>query len=247
MHVTLLGTGSALPSGQRAQTGMLVEVRGTAILIDCGAGILHRLARTEPGYAGLDAVLLSHHHVDHVADLVPLLKARWLADAGSLPIYGPSGTSALVEDLLGVHDYLQGKVSVDGRDLQPDSTSVAEVPITIHEAEHSMQCFAYRVVGPDGDLTVSGDTEPTTALAEFASGSAVLVHDCSFPDGVEADNHPTATELGRILEDVDLGRVVLTHLYPQAAAGSTALATTVGRHVEAPVDVLPDETTIVVQ
>ena len=61
---------------------------------------------------------------------------------------------------------------------------------------------------------MSGDSEAFAGLAAFADGSDVFVHDCSFPDDVDVSNHPTPTSLGESLSDVDVGTVVLSHLYP---------------------------------
>ena len=49
MQVTFLGTGSAMPTGSRMQTGLLLSDGRQSLLVDCGSGILHRLANTEPG------------------------------------------------------------------------------------------------------------------------------------------------------------------------------------------------------
>ncbi|MDS0283195.1 MBL fold metallo-hydrolase [Haloarcula onubensis] len=226
MRLTFLGTGSAMPTGRRAQSGTLLESDESALLVDCGSGVLDALARTDTGYEGVDAVLLTHHHLDHVSDLDVLLKARWLAGETELTIAGPPGTAALVEDLLSVHEYMQGRLDLTLVDVETPTFAVAGFDGECLETRHSMQCFAYRLTPSAGGPTValSGDSEAFRELAEFADGAAVFVHDCSFPDDVDVSNHPTPTSLGRALAaaDADLGRVYLTHLYPH----------TEGRHEE---------------
>src|SRR5699024_3188325 len=103
MRVTFLGTGAAMPSGRRSQTGLLVEADEDHLLIDCGSGVLNALARTETGYEGVSTVLLTHHHLDHVSDLLPLMKARWLAGEEHLEVVGPQGTKDLLDGLLDVY------------------------------------------------------------------------------------------------------------------------------------------------
>jgi len=222
MRLTFLGTGSAMPLPDRAQTGLLLERDGRRLLVDCGAGVLHRLAATDPGYEGVSTVLLTHHHLDHVADLLPLLKARWLEGSDYLEVVGPRGTKALVDDLLDTFDYLDGRVDLQVREVGAYDFSVAGFDVRAHETRHSVDGLAYRFDGDDGDLTISSDTEAFESLAAFADGSAVFVHDCSFPDDVDVSNHPTPSVLGDVLAGHDYGRVYLTHLYPH----------TEGRHDE---------------
>lgn len=229
MRLTFLGTGSAMPTGHRLQTGLLCTSGDDHLLVDCGSGVLHALERTGPGYEEIDAVLLTHHHLDHVSDLDVLLKARWLAGATELTIVGPPGTTGLVDGLLDLHDYLQGRLDLTIREVGVDEPfSLAGFDVTGMETRHSMQCFAYRLspVGDDDAPSVvfSGDSEAFEELIEFADDAATLIHDCSFPDDVDVSNHPTPSQLGRALAGADatVGRVYLTHLYPH----------TEGRHEE---------------
>ncbi|WP_435095435.1 MBL fold metallo-hydrolase [Halarchaeum sp. P4] len=244
MRVTFLGTGSAIPTGERVQSGLRVEAGGATLLVDCGSGVLDALVRAGTDPADVDAVLLTHHHLDHVSDLLPLLKARWLAanDTGTLPVAGPPGTIALVDGLLDVHDYLDGRVAVDPRDIARDSVALAGLDVERYETEHSasMQSFAYRL---ESALTVSGDTLADHALAAFAEGTT-LVHDCAHPDGHETTGHPTPSELGAVLADHEYRGVYLTHLYPDADAAGDALADAVREHYEDDVTIAEDGLTV---
>lgn len=244
MRVTLLGTGAAMPTGSRMQAGYLIERPDRSLLVDCGSGVLHRLARTDPGYAGVDAVLLTHHHLDHVADLCPLLKARWLADAPQLPVFGPPGTEALVAGLLDVHDYLAPEVSVRVADIGMETREVDGWSLRLMETRHSMQCFAYRISSDGAEVTLSGDSEAMPELAAFADGSDLLIHDCSFPDEVDVSNHPTPSQLGQALAGTEIDRVVLTHLYPHTIGRFDELRASVAEAFDGRVDVLPDLATI---
>lgn len=226
MDVTFLGTGSAMPSPNRVQTGLLLEAEGRTLLVDCGSGVLHRLSRTDVGYESVSVVLLTHHHLDHVSDLLPLLKARWLAGEDHLEVVGPTGTKELLDGLLDVHEYLQDRVDLQVREVTEGSFDIAGFAVKAYETRHSMECLAYRFTASDGatadksvapSFTFSGDSEAFTGLANFADGSRVLAHDCSFPDEVDVANHPTPTQLGEALAGCDVDRVYLTHLYPHTA------------------------------
>jgi ribonuclease BN (tRNA processing enzyme) len=229
MRLTFLGTGSAMPVPDRAQTGFLLERDDGRLLVDCGAGVLHRLAGTDAGYEGVSSVLLTHHHLDHVADLLPLLKARWLAGEEWLEVVGPRGTKALVDGLLDVHDYLDGRVDLRIREVGAHDFSVAGFDVAARETRHSVHGLAYRFAAADGggDLTLGSDSEAFEGLAAFAEGSAVFVHDCSFPDGVDVSNHPTPSRLGDVLAGHDYGRVYLSHLYPHTDGNHEAMLSAV--------------------
>jgi ribonuclease BN (tRNA processing enzyme) len=230
MRLTFLGTGSAMPTGERFQTGLLLETGDDTLLVDCGSGVLHGLARTSGGYEAVDAVLLTHHHLDHVSDLFPFLKARWLAGATEITVAGPAGTRDLLDGLFDVHEYMQDKLDLTVREVDVGTFSLAGFEVAAMEVRHSMRCLAYRFAArnddpvSDGPVVFSGDTEAFTDLVEFADGAAILAHDCSFPDDVDVSNHPTPAALGQVLAeaDADVGRVYLTHLYPH----------TDGRHEE---------------
>ncbi|AGM99986.1 beta-lactamase [Salinarchaeum sp. Harcht-Bsk1] len=213
MRVTFLGTGSAMPTGDRFQTGIVVEDGGERLLVDCGSGVLHRLQSDGPGYEAIDTVLLTHHHLDHVADLMPLIKARWLAGEEALTVAGPEGTEDLLEGLFDVHEYMQDRIDLTVRELDAGSATVGGFDVEARWTEHSLPCLAYRF---DDRFAFSGDSEAFEALAEFLDGTAVVAHDCSFPDDVDVSNHATPAELGATLAsaDVDVGRIYLTHRYP---------------------------------
>jgi ribonuclease BN (tRNA processing enzyme) len=258
MRITFLGTGTALPTGDRFQTGLLLEQGGKTLLVDCGSGVLHGLARTSVGYEGVSSVLLTHHHLDHVADLLPLMKARWLAGEEHVEIAGPRGTKALVDDLLAVHDYLQDRLDLTVREIGPYGFEIGGFSVEGYETRHSMYCLAYRFEEVSesseareseshGVFTFSGDSEAFTGLANFADGSAVLAHDCSFPDSVDVSGHPTPAELGDALSGNEIGRVYLTHLYPHTDDRHEEMLESIGERYDGDVRVAEDGLSVTIR
>ncbi|MFP8891780.1 MBL fold metallo-hydrolase [Natrialbaceae archaeon A-CW2] len=244
MRVTFLGTGSAIPTGDRYQSSILVQEDGHSLLVDCGSGSLQRLQQSGVGFEAISSVLLTHHHLDHVADLLPLMKARWLAGEESLEIVGPQGTKALVDGLLSVHEYMQDRLELQVREVVADDFTVAGFDVRGYETRHSLPCLAYRF---DDYLTVSGDSEAFAGLANFADGSGILVHDCSFPDDVDVSNHPTPDALGKVLAGKDIGRVYLTHLYPHTEGRHTEMRDSIARHYDGDVRFAEDLQTVSIE
>jgi ribonuclease BN (tRNA processing enzyme) len=252
MRLTFLGTGSAMPTGERFQTGLLLESADATLMVDCGSGALHGLAKTNAGYESVDTVLLTHHHLDHVSDLMPLMKARWLAGEETLTVVGPRGTRDLVEGLLDVHDYMRDRLELTLEEVEPtprdDPYDIAGFDVAAMETRHSMYCLAYRFESAKeaGPVTFGADSEAFRDLVEFADGSAVLVHDCSFPDEVDVANHPTPESLGTALATADaaVGRVYLTHLYPHTEGKHDAMLESLGNQYEGDVRIARDGLTI---
>lgn len=249
----MLGTGSALPSPNRVQSGVLVEEGDRALLLDCGSGVCHRLAQTQVSYRDVDTVLLTHLHLDHVADLPTLLRAQRLAgDAGALQglrsrllgsdaeltVVGPPGTSEACGRLFRADpDADEAEVRVEERALDDFPTTVSGFRIDAAETDHPGPAFAYRF---GDELVVSGDTGPTTDVLALAEGVDTLIHECAYPDGTETDGHTTPTALGRGLADVRVDRVVLTHLFPRSEPEADGMAATVSEHTSADVSVAED-------
>ena len=106
IDVTLLGTGSPLPSPDRAGPSTLVQAGGQTFLFDAGRGLGMRLTAAGVVAPMLTTVFLTHLHSDHITDLNDLITGRWVTGfpASPLPIYGPPGTRRVVDaivDMLG--------------------------------------------------------------------------------------------------------------------------------------------------
>jgi ribonuclease BN (tRNA processing enzyme) len=246
MRVTLLGTGTALPTGDRYQSGALVESadQSRRVLVDCGCGVLHRLAETDVGYEAVDGVLLTHTHLDHVADIPSLVKARVLSGITEMEIVGPSGTGETLEHLLAVDD-IRERADLTVREVEPGRIDdLAGFEIRACEADHSVPTLGYRFDGDGtddtGGVTFSGDTSATESVADLADGSAVLVHDCAHPDGEGGGNHATPSELAGMLAGRDVDTVYLTHLYPDTRGKEGAMSATVEGRFDGEVKVAND-------
>jgi Metal-dependent hydrolases of the beta-lactamase superfamily III len=242
MRLTLLGTGSALPSSTRLQTGAIAERGGDTLLVDCGSGVTHRLAQSVIDYRDVDTVLLTHTHLDHAADLPTLAKARLLDGHEAFTVVGPQGTRDVCDALFAV-DNLTDRLELTVRELPTgtDPFTIDGLEIERAPTDHSKPGYAYRV---DDRVTIAGDTAPTEPVCSLADGSEVLVHECAYPDGTESPGHSTPTALGESLADVDVDRILLTHLFPETEPHADELANTVREYIDATVDVATDHTSV---
>lgn len=96
------GTGGSVPSARRGLPALLLRRGGDRVLFDCGEGTQRQLIRSV-GLSDLHAVFLTHHHADHWLGLPGMLKTFDLRDREiPLDVFGPPGTSRLLESLRGV-------------------------------------------------------------------------------------------------------------------------------------------------
>jgi len=216
MRLTVLGGCGAWPAAGQACSGYLVEHAGFRVLVDPGYAVLPRLLEIIDA-GQVDAVLVSHGHPDHCADLNPLLRARALRDdpAPALPVYAPPGAlrAVLALDRPGMLDE-----AIDLREFAPGE-GFAAGPLSVRTwlLPHSRPDAGMRLEADGESLAYTGDTGPSPALDELASGAGVYLAEASYPWEVPADMAEflsSALQAGAVAARAGVRKLVLTHLMP---------------------------------
>ncbi|BCI54122.1 ribonuclease Z [Mycolicibacterium litorale] len=246
IEVTLLGTGSPIPDPRRAGPSTLLRAGGQAFLVDCGRGVQQRMAAAGIAASGLSALLLTHLHSDHIADLGDLLITRWVttfAEQVPLPIIGPPGTADVVEATLNAFGHDIGYRIAHHADLTaPPPVDVREVtdgPVWDHDTvqirvaptDHRpvAPTIGFRVEHGGASVVLAGDTVPCDSLDALCAGAGALVHTVIRKDLVElmpqqrirdiADYHSSVEEAAATAARAGVGILVLTHYVPAIAPG----------------------------
>ncbi len=226
MTLTLVtvGTGTVAPSPARTGPAYWVERGDVRLLMDCGAGTIHRLAQFKLAWERVTHVALTHFHPDHFGELPALLFALRHAATRSDPlvIVGPAGTVRLLKGLAEGYGawvldpgYPIGILDLQAGEPFPLSP---EVMLEVHPTPHTAESVAFGVTAPEGRLVYTGDTGPSEELATWARGCDLLLAECSLPDGQGVDGHLTPGSVGRLAAGARAARLVLTHLYPPTEA-----------------------------
>ena len=204
IEVTLLGTGSPIPDPRRAGPSTLVRAGGQTFLVDCGRGVQQRMAAVGYGANRLTALLLTHLHSDHIADLGDVIITRWVTtfapDPAPLPIIGPPGTAEVVDATLKAFGFDIGYRIAHHADLtEPPPVEVHEytdgavwdrdgVHIRVAPTDHRpvAPTIGFRIEHGDASVVLAGDTVPCASLDELAAGAGALVHTVIRKDLIDA-------------------------------------------------------------
>lgn len=246
IEVTLLGTGSPIPDAHRAGPSTLVRAGGQTFLVDCGRGVQQRMTAAGVAANGLTALLLTHLHSDHIADLGDLLITRWVTtftEPTPLPIIGPPGTAEVVEATLKAFGHDIGYRIAHHADLTaPPAVDVREVTdgpvwergsvrILVGSTDHRpvAPTVGFRIEHDGASVVLAGDSVPCDTLDALAAGAGALVHTVIRKDLVDrlpqqrirdiCDYHSSVEQAGATAERAGVGILVLTHYVPPLTPG----------------------------
>jgi ribonuclease Z len=247
IEVTLLGTGSPIPDPNRAGPATLVRAGGQVFLVDCGRGVLQRAAAVGVGAANLSALLLTHLHSDHIAELGDVLITSWVSnfapDPAPLHIIGPPGTAEVVEATLEAFGRDIGYRIAHHADLNaPPPIEVHEhtegpvwdrdgVTIRIGPTDHRpvAPTIGFRVEFDGASVVLAGDSVPCASLDELSSGADALVHTAIRKDILDqvpqqrvrdvCDYHSSVQEAAATAARAGVATLILTHYVPAIAPG----------------------------
>jgi ribonuclease BN (tRNA processing enzyme) len=236
MKITVLGSCGAWPTAGEACSGFLVEHDDFRLLVDAGYATLPRLLEYTPAER-VDAVLISHGHPDHCADLNPLLRARTLrADRPEpLPVYAPPGAldAVLALDEPGMLDdsYMLREMDIgEAFEVGPFSVGTRLLPHWIPNA-------GMRISADGKILAYTGDTGPSPEVVALARDADLLIAEATYAEQTP-DSHArfqsSAPQAGRQATEAGAARLLLTHLWPgtDPAVARTAAAENFPGNVE---------------
>jgi ribonuclease Z len=197
-RVTLLGTGTPIPSPERFGPSTLVEAGDQTIMIDAGRGATMRMFQLGVPIGRLDALLLTHFHSDHTVGIPDLWLTGWLssyfgARQGPFNVIGPTGTEILMRHLelayardieIRVEDekFRREDVAIAVKEFGGDGVvyETGDLRVTAFTVDHGdaiKPAYGYRIDYRGRSAVVSGDTRYNENVARYASGADLLIHE----------------------------------------------------------------------
>jgi ribonuclease BN (tRNA processing enzyme) len=224
IRLTVLGSSGTYPAAGRACSGYLLEAekggRTVRVWVDTGPGTLSNLLRVAE-LPSLDAIWVSHLHVDHVGDLLAANYALRYGDfqppPKPVPVLGPTdwvshvrpflttGESEPIDGTFEVHDLRDGE-TVDLGPLRLEAVATV----------HSVETYAVRASAGGRTVAYSADSGPCDALGRLADQADLFICEAAWQEWSEGlpPIHLTPQLAGEWAAKARARRLLLTHLRP---------------------------------
>ena len=225
LSVTILGSGTCVPSLKRSSCSILMKIRDKFLLFDSGAGTMRKLLETGIQIFDVSFVFYSHFHPDHTGELVSFLFANKYPDGSRrkipLTMMAGRGFAKFYDNLKNVYGHwielapgLLNIVELDntGHDMREfDDFKVESLPV-----EHNPESIAFRITSPAGiSMVYSGDTDFSENLVTLSKDADLLICESALPDELKVKGHLTPFLAGEIATRANVRKLVLTHFYPE--------------------------------
>ncbi len=223
--VTILGSGTCVPSLKRSACAVLIKIKNAALLLDSGAGTMRRLLEADTEIYDISYVFYSHFHPDHTGEFVPFLFSNKYPDGSRrhLPItfVAGKGFCAFYDKLKQAYGHwielgpgLMNIVELDNTNYDSrrfDLFKVESVPVV-----HNDESIAFKITSSGGKSVVySGDTDFSDNLVALSQNADLLICEAALPDSLKVNGHLTPSLAGQIATNAQVKQLVLTHFYPE--------------------------------
>jgi ribonuclease BN (tRNA processing enzyme) len=220
-----MGSCGAWPEPGRACSGFVLEHNGFQVVLDLGYGTLPRLLDLVESVAGdgIDAVVITHRHPDHMIDLHGLFRARWFGRRGApaIPLYAPPGVLELVASLE-EDDTDAVRQVFDWRQTPGSATELGPFRLETRPLPHFVPNVGIRLTCADFTVAYTGDTGPDPGLADLGRDADLYIVEATSrdqqaatpPSPSQQQLHLSAHDAGVAAAAAGARRLMLTHFWP---------------------------------
>ncbi|MGH9972020.1 MAG: MBL fold metallo-hydrolase [Pyrinomonadaceae bacterium] len=225
MKLVILGSGTSVPHPKRTSAANWLETDSGSLLLDVSPDAAHRMAEEQLDWPNLDAIWVSHFHLDHLGGLGPFLfGTKWAPQTqvrtNPLRIYGPAGLAEIFRRINDSNNYrlLEQSFPIELIEVCPedDFEVLPGLKAQTFSTPHTGESLAIRLTDKTGSsLVYTSDTGYSEKLAAFASDVTVLLMECSFRQNKPLPTHLDLADAMSLARSCEPETLVLTHLYPE--------------------------------
>ncbi|MFQ5716221.1 MAG: MBL fold metallo-hydrolase [Nitrospinales bacterium] len=220
MKVTILGSGTAVPSLERNSAGILLQHETQNVLFDFGYGNLRRLLSLGISYHDIDRIFFTHNHPDHMCDLIIFLfSSRYHEDprVKDLSIVGGPGFKRFFDGVMAAFKrwLIPTTYQVDIVEQDEETRVYDSLTVTSKKVNHIDISRGYRVTDASGaTVAISGDTDYCEGMVALGKNADLMILECSFPDDKKVAGHLTPNLASKLAQEAACKKLCLTHFYP---------------------------------
>jgi ribonuclease BN (tRNA processing enzyme) len=227
MHLVVLGSGTSVFHPRRAAAGFWLQTETGSMLLDCGSDAPHRMAAENLDWLNLDAIWISHLHLDHCGGLAPFLFGLRHAPGieqrtKPLKIFACEGARKFLQAIDESHNYklFQQRFPIEIQEFSASEEKAFEMipglKAETFSTPHRRESLAIRLTDSNGKTVVyTSDTGYSEDVAQFSRGADLLILECSFYRDKPIATHLELTEAMSMAQIAEPRTLVLTHFYPE--------------------------------
>ena len=223
LKVVVCGSRSPLPSPGRAEACILVEAGDDIYIFDLGNGSMDNLTQYQVPWPNVKAVLITHMHSDHIADLPDAHLQSWIQGRDSpLMVYGPEGINLVTkgfelaysadyqyrnehhgDDMLPMSIAGFNTIQIIDNQLIPNDTPGLEILPFVVDHYPVNSAFGFKISYKGRTVVISGDTINDGSVQKYSQDIDLLIHSAISIDIVERMRKVSPTpQLNKILLDI---------------------------------------------
>ncbi len=220
MEITIIGSGTGVPSLRRSSPCVAVRVGKSLAVLDTGPGSLRKMLEADAPFTEITAVHYTHTHVDHVNDLPVLLFASKYDEyprTAPMLLTGPPGFEDFYKRLVNLYgdQILSDRYELKITEVSDGEMDLDDYRLVTRAVKHMIPCTGYRIEDKGGaSVAYTGDTGYSESAVELAKGADILITESALPPGHELDGHLKPEVAGRIATEAGVDTLVIAHLYP---------------------------------
>jgi len=224
LSVTILGSGTCVPSLRRSSCSFLIKTGRSLLLFDCGAGTMRRLLEAGHILTDVTHLFISHTHLDHVGEFASFLFSTkyggFFSKRTPFTVIAARGFASFMtknDAIYGRWIDMEGMLSIVECDNEDrNHRSFSDFDCISFPMNHIDSSVGFRITTAEGiSVAYTGDTDYCDAAVALAADCDILVCECAFPDDMKREGHLTPSLAGTIAVRSRARHLVLTHFYPE--------------------------------
>jgi ribonuclease BN (tRNA processing enzyme) len=221
MKLTVLGSGTVVPDGRRNSSGYFIELPHVRMMMDCGAGTVHALARYGLPWEQMTHLFISHFHADHCGELASLFFAfrHGIKNKRSEPLtlIAPHGIDRVMNGLKAAfgENLFDPKFPFDVRMVSAgERVELAEdCTLSVEKTPHTKESLAVRIECGERAICYTGDTDYSEDVSRFFNKAGLMISECSFRERREGVPHLSVRDAAKMAARAKVEKLLVTHFY----------------------------------